>query len=36
MLTVFCKQRMREPAEVERAWRVLQRCVAEARTAEEE
>ncbi|MEV7005248.1 type II toxin-antitoxin system RelE/ParE family toxin [Streptosporangium sp. NPDC051022] len=36
MLTVFRKQRMRESAEIERAWRAMQRCVAEAHTADEE
>jgi hypothetical protein len=30
LLTVFRKQRMREDAEVQRAWRAMQRCVAEA------
>ncbi len=36
MLTVFRKQRMRESAEIERAWRVVQPCIAEAHTADEE
>jgi hypothetical protein len=36
LLTVFRKQRMRETAEIERAWRAMQRCIAEAHTAEEE
>ncbi|MEU4833296.1 type II toxin-antitoxin system RelE/ParE family toxin [Streptosporangium sp. NPDC023615] len=36
LLTVFRKQRMRETAEVERAWRAMQRCIAEAHTADEE
>ncbi|MER7130800.1 type II toxin-antitoxin system RelE/ParE family toxin [Streptosporangium saharense] len=36
MLTVFRKQRMRESAEIERAWRAMQRCIAEAHTADEE
>ncbi|MER6952222.1 type II toxin-antitoxin system RelE/ParE family toxin [Nonomuraea sp. NPDC000554] len=36
MLTVFRKQRMREPAEIERAWRAMQRCIAEAHSADEE
>ncbi|WP_046471710.1 type II toxin-antitoxin system RelE/ParE family toxin [Allosalinactinospora lopnorensis] len=35
LLTVFRKQRMREPAEIERAWRAMQRCIAEKHTAEE-
>lgn len=34
--TVFRKQRMRESAEIERAWRAMRRCVAEAHTADEE
>jgi hypothetical protein len=36
LLMVFRKQRMRETAEVERAWRAMQRCIAEAHTADEE
>jgi len=36
LLTVFRKQRMRESAEVRRAWRTMQRCIAEAQTAGEE
>ncbi|MED7927474.1 type II toxin-antitoxin system RelE/ParE family toxin [Nonomuraea sp. LP-02] len=36
LLTVFCKRRMHEFAEIERAWRAMQRCVAEAHTADEE
>ncbi|MFI6882853.1 type II toxin-antitoxin system RelE/ParE family toxin [Streptosporangium canum] len=36
MLTVFRKQRMRESAEIEHAWRAMQRCTAEAHTADEE
>jgi hypothetical protein len=36
MLTVFRKQRMRESAEIERAWRAMQRCIAEAHTTDEE
>ncbi|MEU3163809.1 type II toxin-antitoxin system RelE/ParE family toxin [Streptosporangium sp. NPDC006930] len=36
MLTVFRKQRMRESAEIERAWRAMQRCSAEAHTVDEE
>lgn len=36
MLTVFRKQRMRESAEIERAWRAMQRCIAGAHTADEE
>ena len=36
LLTVFRKQRMREDAEVKRAWRAMQRCITEAHTADEE
>jgi hypothetical protein len=36
MLTVFRKQRMRESVEIERAWRAMRRCIAEAHTADEE
>jgi hypothetical protein len=36
LLTVFRKQRMREEAEVQRAWRAMQRCITEAHTADEE
>ncbi|WP_280516544.1 hypothetical protein [Nocardia beijingensis] len=36
MLTVFVKTRMREHAEVERARRALDRCIAERHTAEED
>jgi Phage derived protein Gp49-like (DUF891) len=36
LLTVFRKQRMREEAEVLRAWRALQRCMNEAHTPDEE
>ncbi|OLT26606.1 addiction module toxin RelE [Actinomadura sp. CNU-125] len=36
LLTVFAKQRMQEVAEVERAWRAMQRCIAEEHTADEE
>jgi hypothetical protein len=36
LLTVFRKQRMREDAEVQRAWRAMQRCIAEAHTVDEE
>ncbi|GII91945.1 hypothetical protein Ssi02_21760 [Sinosporangium siamense] len=36
MLTVFRKRRMRESAEIRRAWRAMQRCIAEAHTADEE
>lgn len=36
LLTAFRKQRMRETAEVERAWRAMQRCIAELHTADEE
>ncbi|WP_205314838.1 type II toxin-antitoxin system RelE/ParE family toxin [Nonomuraea lactucae] len=34
--TVFKKQRMREVGEIERAVRAMERCVAEAHTADEE
>jgi len=36
LLTVFRKQRMRERAEVERARRAMERCIAEGHTADEE
>jgi hypothetical protein len=36
LLTVFAKTRPRERLEVERAWRAMQRCVAEGHTAEED
>ncbi|APA99777.1 type II toxin-antitoxin system RelE/ParE family toxin [Nocardia seriolae] len=36
LLTVFRKQRMRETAEVDRAVQVMDRCIAEAHTVEEE
>ncbi|MFI5782334.1 type II toxin-antitoxin system RelE/ParE family toxin [Nocardia sp. NPDC051570] len=36
LLTVFPKQRMRETAEIERAMRVMRRCIDEAHTVEEE
>jgi len=36
LLTVFRKQRMREEAEVQRAWRAMQRCINESHTADEE
>jgi hypothetical protein len=36
LLTVFRKQRMREEAEVERAWRAMRRCLAEDHTVDEE
>lgn len=36
LLTVFTKHRMQEVAEVERAWRAMQRCIAEEHTADEE
>lgn len=36
LLTVFRKQRMREPAEVDRARRAMKRCIAEGHTADEE
>jgi hypothetical protein len=32
LLTVFRKRRMRETAEVKRAWRAMRRCIAEAHT----
>lgn len=36
LLTVFKKQRMREAGEIERAIRAMERCIAEAHTADEE
>ncbi|MGH3389721.1 MAG: type II toxin-antitoxin system RelE/ParE family toxin [Actinomadura sp.] len=36
LLTVFRKQRMRESAEVDRARRAMERCIAEGHTAEDE
>ncbi|MRH89861.1 type II toxin-antitoxin system RelE/ParE family toxin [Nocardia sp. SYP-A9097] len=36
LLTTFRKQRMREKAEVERAVRAMNRCIAEAHTVEED
>lgn len=36
MLAVFRKQRMRETTEIDRAWRAIQRCIAEAHTTDEE
>ena len=36
LLTVFAKTRPRERAEIDRAWRAMQRCVAEGHVAEEE
>jgi hypothetical protein len=36
LLTVFRKKRMRETGEVDRAWRAMQRCLAEAHTVDEE
>jgi hypothetical protein len=36
LLTVFKKQRMREAAEIERAMRAMELCIAEAHTADEE
>ncbi|HUR01970.1 MAG TPA: type II toxin-antitoxin system RelE/ParE family toxin [Nonomuraea sp.] len=36
LLTVFRRQRMRETAEVERAVRAMNRCIAEAHTADED
>ncbi|MFF0531461.1 type II toxin-antitoxin system RelE/ParE family toxin [Nocardia amikacinitolerans] len=35
LLTVFAKTRMRERAEIERARRAMERCIAERHTAEE-
>jgi hypothetical protein len=35
LLTVFAKQRRREPAEVDRAERAMRRCIAERHTADE-
>jgi hypothetical protein len=36
LLTVFRKQRMQETGEIERAVRAMNRCIAEAHTADEE
>ncbi|MBB2909216.1 hypothetical protein FHS43_000462 [Streptosporangium becharense] len=36
LLTAFHEQRMHESAEIERAWRAMQRCIVEAHTADEE
>jgi len=36
LLTVFAKTRPRERAEIERAWRAMQTCIAEGHTAEED
>jgi hypothetical protein len=36
LLTVFVKTQRQEWAEIERAWRAMQRCVEEGHTAEEE
>jgi hypothetical protein len=36
LLTVFAKTRPRERTEIDRAWRAMQRCVAEGHTAEED
>lgn len=36
LLTVFPKTKPRERAEVDRAWRAMQRCIAEGHIAEEE
>lgn len=36
LLTVFQKTRQRERAEVERAWRAMQRCMREVHTTEED
>ena len=36
LLTVFAKTRPRERTEIERAWRVMQTCMAEGHTAEDE
>ena len=35
LLTVFAKTRPRERAEIERAWRAMQRCIDEGHMAEE-
>lgn len=35
LLTVFAKTRQRERAEVDRAWRAMQRCIGEGHMAEE-
>ena len=36
LLTVFAKQRPREHSEIERAWRAMQRCIAEGHLVEGE
>ena len=36
LLTVFRKQKRREPAELERAMRAMERCVSDGHTAEDE
>jgi hypothetical protein len=36
LLTVFAKQRQRERREIDRAWRAMQRCVAEGHVVEED
>jgi hypothetical protein len=36
LLTVFAKTRPRQRVEVDRAWRAMQRCLAEGHTAEED
>jgi hypothetical protein len=36
LLTVFAKQRRREHREIDRAWRAMQRCIAEGHVVEED
>lgn len=36
LLTVFCKQRTQERAEIARAYRVMQRCMEEHHVADED
>jgi hypothetical protein len=36
LLTVFAKSRPRQRAEIERAWRAMQRCIDEGHIAEED
>lgn len=36
LLTVFAKTRPQERGEIDRAWRAMQRCIAEGHVAEEE
>jgi hypothetical protein len=36
LLAVFAKQRQRERREIDRAWRAMQRCIAEGHVVEED